>query len=280
MYIYNPLICYTLFSLTAGQSKTFTKILKIFIILGFLTTILKTQVNTTLFVISKNLPFEVLLHVFPRSRRGGITRRTLIVTSRRFLPSFFLIDSGVHSSLGRSNGRTILPTIHWSSYWFRQLPWLVATISLSLSLCYKLQYNNPHSLSFHWFHFSGYHTDESAKDFLNRFPLPLIFKLLQSLFEISLIQSILTCDACIIYAFIVIRVLFNAVYWFSHVNLFCRALQTQFDVPGLETTLVVCLERLFKTKFGASLIPQYMVCHHLPTQPFLLFNNHNYDFFS
>ncbi|GAU21310.1 hypothetical protein TSUD_372040 [Trifolium subterraneum] len=39
---------------------------------------------------------------------------------------------------------------------------------------------------------------------------------------------------------------------------FVLALQTQFDVPGLQSTLVVCLERLFKTKLGASLIPQYM----------------------
>lgn len=31
-------------------------------------------------------------------------------------------------------------------------------------------------------------------------------------------------------------------------------------MPGLENTLVACLERIFKTKYGASLIPQYMVC--------------------
>ncbi|XP_030511915.1 uncharacterized protein LOC115726265 isoform X2 [Rhodamnia argentea] len=35
-------------------------------------------------------------------------------------------------------------------------------------------------------------------------------------------------------------------------------LQTRADVPGLETTLVNCLERLFKTKYGASLIPHFM----------------------
>ncbi|CAL5211628.1 unnamed protein product [Lathyrus oleraceus] len=61
-------------------------------------------------------------------------------------------------------------------------------------------------------HYPGSHSDDSATQFLNRFPLPLII----------------------------------------------NALRTQFDVPGLETTLVLCLERLFKTKFGASLIPQYM----------------------
>ncbi|KAA3453064.1 ARM repeat superfamily protein [Gossypium australe] len=38
----------------------------------------------------------------------------------------------------------------------------------------------------------------------------------------------------------------------------CSALQTNSDVPGLENTLVACLERVFKTKYGASLIPQYM----------------------
>ncbi|XVE80087.1 hypothetical protein DITRI_Ditri14bG0111400 [Diplodiscus trichospermus] len=36
------------------------------------------------------------------------------------------------------------------------------------------------------------------------------------------------------------------------------ALQTKADVPGLEEALVACLERVFKTKYGASLIPQYM----------------------
>ncbi|XP_040863171.1 uncharacterized protein [Glycine max] len=61
-------------------------------------------------------------------------------------------------------------------------------------------------------HYTGAHSDDSARDFLNRFPLPVIFS----------------------------------------------ALQTQFDVPGLENTLVTCLERLFNTKLGASLIPQYM----------------------
>ncbi|PON39017.1 26S proteasome non-ATPase regulatory subunit [Parasponia andersonii] len=37
-----------------------------------------------------------------------------------------------------------------------------------------------------------------------------------------------------------------------------NALQTKADVPGLENILVACLERIFKTKYGASLIPQYM----------------------
>ncbi|XP_062094520.1 uncharacterized protein LOC133800540 [Humulus lupulus] len=37
-----------------------------------------------------------------------------------------------------------------------------------------------------------------------------------------------------------------------------NALQTKADVPGLENTLVACLERIFKTKYGASLIPLYM----------------------
>ncbi|KAE8713634.1 26S proteasome non-ATPase regulatory subunit 5-like isoform X2 [Hibiscus syriacus] len=40
--------------------------------------------------------------------------------------------------------------------------------------------------------------------------------------------------------------------------LFCSALQTKADVPGLENTLVACLERVFKTKYGTSLVPQYM----------------------
>ncbi|KAI8008115.1 hypothetical protein LOK49_LG07G03117 [Camellia lanceoleosa] len=60
---------------------------------------------------------------------------------------------------------------------------------------------------------SGFQSDSSTKEFLDRFPLPVII----------------------------------------------NALQTKGDVPGLENALVACLERIFKTKYGASLIPQYMV---------------------
>ena len=41
---------------------------------------------------------------------------------------------------------------------------------------------------------------------------------------------------------------------------FPSVLQTKADVPGVESTLVACLERIFSTKHGASLIPHYMVC--------------------
>lgn len=58
----------------------------------------------------------------------------------------------------------------------------------------------------------GSHSDTSAKDFLNRFPLLLIL----------------------------------------------RTLQTREEVPGLENTVVDCLERLFRTNYGASLIPHCM----------------------
>ncbi|OMO53490.1 Armadillo-like helical [Corchorus olitorius] len=61
-------------------------------------------------------------------------------------------------------------------------------------------------------HYPGVQNDVATKEFLHRFPLPVIIS----------------------------------------------ALQTKADVPGLETTLVACLERVFKTKHGASLIPQYM----------------------
>jgi 26S proteasome non-ATPase regulatory subunit 5 len=37
-----------------------------------------------------------------------------------------------------------------------------------------------------------------------------------------------------------------------------NALQTKGDVPGLENALVASLEKIFATKYGASLIPQYM----------------------
>ncbi|XP_015899236.3 uncharacterized protein LOC107432576 isoform X1 [Ziziphus jujuba] len=61
-------------------------------------------------------------------------------------------------------------------------------------------------------YYSGFQNDASTKEFLDRFPLPVII----------------------------------------------NALQTKSDMPGLESTLAVCLERLFKTKYGASLIPHYM----------------------
>ncbi|EXB75016.1 26S proteasome non-ATPase regulatory subunit 5 [Morus notabilis] len=61
-------------------------------------------------------------------------------------------------------------------------------------------------------YFSGVQNDDSAKNFLDRFPLPVVI----------------------------------------------NALQTKADVPGLENTLVACLERIFQTKYGAYLIPQYM----------------------
>ncbi|KAL0545825.1 hypothetical protein IC582_015721 [Cucumis melo] len=37
-----------------------------------------------------------------------------------------------------------------------------------------------------------------------------------------------------------------------------NALQTKAEFPGVEDTLVACLDRIFKTKYGASLIPHYM----------------------
>ncbi|KAM0938540.1 putative armadillo-like helical, 26S proteasome non-ATPase regulatory subunit 5 [Dioscorea sansibarensis] len=60
--------------------------------------------------------------------------------------------------------------------------------------------------------YPGLQNDASAKEFLDRFPLPLLFSILQ----------------------------------------------TKADVSGVEGPIVSCLERLFKTKFGASLIPHYI----------------------
>lgn len=37
------------------------------------------------------------------------------------------------------------------------------------------------------------------------------------------------------------------------------ALTNGAAIPGLETALVSCLERIFVTKYGSSLIPHYMV---------------------
>ncbi|KAM7503976.1 hypothetical protein LguiB_002880 [Lonicera macranthoides] len=60
--------------------------------------------------------------------------------------------------------------------------------------------------------FPGFHTDTSAKEFLDQFPLPVII----------------------------------------------NALQTKADVPALESALVGSLERIFRTKYGATLIPHFM----------------------
>ncbi|KAL4204911.1 hypothetical protein AMTRI_Chr01g112060 [Amborella trichopoda] len=59
--------------------------------------------------------------------------------------------------------------------------------------------------------YPGPPADASTKEFLDRFPLPVIFSVLQ-----------------------------------------------EPDTTGLESTLVSCLERVFKTSYGTSLIPQYM----------------------
>ncbi|XP_076930027.1 uncharacterized protein LOC143594652 [Bidens hawaiensis] len=40
--------------------------------------------------------------------------------------------------------------------------------------------------------------------------------------------------------------------------LIISALQTKGDVPGLEDALIDCLEKIFRTKYGASLIPHFM----------------------
>ncbi|XP_010542296.1 PREDICTED: uncharacterized protein LOC104815562 [Tarenaya hassleriana] len=61
-------------------------------------------------------------------------------------------------------------------------------------------------------HYPGVQNESSVREFLHRFPLPVIFS----------------------------------------------ALQTKSDMPGLEMALVGCLERIFETKYGASLIPHYM----------------------
>lgn len=37
-------------------------------------------------------------------------------------------------------------------------------------------------------------------------------------------------------------------------------LQTKANVPGLEDTLVACLDRIFKTNYGACLLTNYAVC--------------------
>ncbi|KAL6561802.1 hypothetical protein OROMI_017403 [Orobanche minor] len=69
-------------------------------------------------------------------------------------------------------------------------------------------------------------SDASAQEFLTRFPLPSIIRLIS------------------------VPSLFYTPVQF--------ALQTNSDFPGLEDALVDCLERIFRTKYGASLIPQYM----------------------
>lgn len=52
-------------------------------------------------------------------------------------------------------------------------------------------------------------------------------------------------------------------FWFDYLfvefSISYSALQTKSDYPGLEDALVDCLDRVFKTKYGASLIPHFMV---------------------
>ncbi|KAK4779272.1 hypothetical protein SAY86_006800 [Trapa natans] len=60
--------------------------------------------------------------------------------------------------------------------------------------------------------YPGVQNDAAVKEFLDRFPLPVII----------------------------------------------NALQTNSDIPGLENVLVNCLERVFRTKYGATFIPNYM----------------------
>ncbi|KAL2944389.1 Acyl-CoA synthetase FUM16 [Bienertia sinuspersici] len=60
--------------------------------------------------------------------------------------------------------------------------------------------------------YPGTHSDASVKEFLDRFPLPVIID----------------------------------------------ALQTKAEVPGMENALVTCLETIFRTRYGSSLISQYM----------------------
>ncbi|KAL8171899.1 hypothetical protein V2J09_023703 [Rumex salicifolius] len=62
-------------------------------------------------------------------------------------------------------------------------------------------------------HYPGILNENSVKEFLDRFPLPVII----------------------------------------------NTLQTKAETPQVQTTLAACLERIFETKYGASLIPQYMV---------------------
>jgi len=47
-----------------------------------------------------------------------------------------------------------------------------------------------------------------------------------------------------------------------NLNLFnsCSVLQTGVEGSELEATIVACLDRIFRTKYGASLLLQYAVC--------------------
>lgn len=40
----------------------------------------------------------------------------------------------------------------------------------------------------------------------------------------------------------------------------CSVLQGEIYVPGVEDTIVACLDKIFKTKYGASLLPNFAVC--------------------
>lgn len=78
----------------------------------------------------------------------------------------------------------------------------------------QYQYDSKQLLQFasDFAHHPGFQNDAVTKDFLDRFPLPLLLS----------------------------------------------ALQNEQDVPGLHDALVACLERIFRTQHGATLIPYYM----------------------
>jgi hypothetical protein len=40
----------------------------------------------------------------------------------------------------------------------------------------------------------------------------------------------------------------------------CSALQTEADVPGTVETVTECLDKVFSSRYGASLLPSYGVC--------------------
>ena len=40
----------------------------------------------------------------------------------------------------------------------------------------------------------------------------------------------------------------------------CRALQSEADAPGMVETVTECLDKVFSSRYGASLLPSYGVC--------------------
>ena len=58
----------------------------------------------------------------------------------------------------------------------------------------------------------------------------------------------------------------------------CSALQSETDVPGMVETVTECLHKVFSSRYGASLLPNYGVCLKFTSLPNLLPRHATYNY--